>query len=132
MNIAQIRIFGNYQKCRKWMVFERLSSKIPLFFSKFFLLEFFSDPKRGKWLHSDFHIYNSSKVTTKNVNPIFRFSRFSGFPYIKSLRKRGGKSKIRKISKFQTAVKIALVDEFKRNPWQMEALGLYFRDFFEF
>ena len=38
--------------------------------------------------------------------------------------------KIRKISKFQTAVKIALVNEIHRNLRQMEALGLYFRDFF--
>ena len=38
--------------------------------------------------------------------------------------------KIRKISKFQTAVKIALVNEIHRNLRQMEALGFYFRDFF--
>ena len=41
-------------------------------------------------------------------------------------------SKIRKIIKFQTAVKIALVDEFKRYLCQMEALGTIFSIFFEF
>ena len=39
---------------------------------------------------------------------------------------------IRKITIFQTAVKIALVDEFKWTLWQMEALGWNFSKFFEF
>ena len=38
--------------------------------------------------------------------------------------------KIRIFEKFQSAVKIALVDEFKWNLWQMKALGLVFSDFF--
>ena len=37
------------------------------------------------------------------------------------------RSKIRKISKFQTNTEIALVDEIHRNLRQMEALGSYFR-----
>ena len=41
-------------------------------------------------------------------------------------------SKIRKISKFQTAVEIALVDGFWWNLWQMKGLGLIFQDFFDF
>ena len=65
-------------------------------------------------------------------NQFSNVSGFSGFPYIKSLRKRGGKSKIRKISRFQTDVKIALVEEFRWNLCQMKALGLIFQDFLEF
>ena len=40
--------------------------------------------------------------------------------------------KIRKISKFQTVVEIALVNGFRWNLWQMEALGSIFQDFLEF
>ena len=55
---------------------------------------------------------NRSKVVHISVNHIFRFSIFPGFPYINSLRKRGGKSKIQKISKLQNNSEIALVDGF--------------------
>ena len=82
LNIAQIWIFGNYQKHRKSMVFERLSSKIPLIFSKFFLLEFFSELFPGKWSWQIVPICNSSKVTAPNVKSIFGFSGFWLKPYI--------------------------------------------------
>ena len=43
-----------------------------------------------------------------------------------------GKSEIGKISRFQPAVKNALVYGFFWNLCQMKGLGLYFQDFFEF
>ena len=66
------------------------------------------------------------------VHQNFRFSDFGPKSNINSLRKWGEISEIPVLDKFQTAVKIALVDEFKWNLWQMEALGWNFSIFFEF
>ena len=96
------------------------------FFFKFCFSNFFQLTESYKLLKGFFNLYYRSRVKIRNVKAVFRFSGFPGFPYINSLRKRGGKSKIRKISKLQKNTEIALVDGFWWNLCQMEALGLVF------
>ena len=92
LNMTKIRIFGKYQKHRKSMVRGQVFEKFGKFVLKFFLQTFFSDPFPAICSCQIVNNYPRSKVMTENVNRNFRFSGFSGFPYINSLRKRGWKS----------------------------------------
>ena len=75
LNVDQIRIFGNYRKCKNvWFLGKKCEIWVKMFLQPFFSVTIFYN-------------YNRSKVVHIFVNHIFRFSIFSRFPYINSLMK---------------------------------------------
>ena len=87
LNIWQIRIFENDEKHRKCSSLEK---KIVIFFSKIFKICFsnsFQLAESYRLLEHFFTNMYRSLVKIRNVKSVFRFPRFSGIPYINSLRK---------------------------------------------